>query len=222
MSRVNLLQAHGSPTGYLYSHHSCRCVACRAAQAEYNRKYSAEHREETAEYNRKYSAEHTEEIVEYRRKYYAEHAKEINERNRKYSAEHREEQASRSRKYSAAHTEELAEYRRKYNAAHVEARRARLASRRQERDAVRRAWAPNGCLVCGFSDIRAIDAHHRDPREKDRCPSRSASLDELREELAKCDPLCRNHHGILHDMWHNGSKGMSTEAVVAQMMAATL
>lgn len=51
MRRINLLRAHGSPSGYLYHYHGCRCVACRAARAEYGREYRADHVEERAEYH---------------------------------------------------------------------------------------------------------------------------------------------------------------------------
>lgn len=97
MRRINLLRAHGSPTGYLYYHHGCRCVACRAAAVEAHRKYNAEHAEEIAERLRKYLLTHREERAERSRRYYAEHPDEEAERSRKYRAEHPEEIAAKDR-----------------------------------------------------------------------------------------------------------------------------
>jgi len=70
MRRVNLLHAHGSPTGYLYRH-GCGCAVCRAALAEAhrgwvrrnperalaaNRADKAKNRERTSAYYRRWSA----------------------------------------------------------------------------------------------------------------------------------------------------------------------
>jgi len=106
MRRINLLRAHGSPSGYLYPDHGCRCVACRAASAEHSRKYHASHREESAERKRKYNAEHREEIAEHKRKYRAAHAEERAEYDRLYYQAHREETAAYNHEYHAEHAEE--------------------------------------------------------------------------------------------------------------------
>lgn len=52
MRRVNLLRAHGSPTGYLYARraHGCRCRICRIAWNERSKRYYAANREKHAEY----------------------------------------------------------------------------------------------------------------------------------------------------------------------------
>jgi len=71
--RVNLLQAHGSPTRHLYTHHGCRCVACRGADAAYGRKYRAERTDDEAARKRKYNAEHAEGEAKRKRRYRAEH-----------------------------------------------------------------------------------------------------------------------------------------------------
>ena len=88
---------------------------------------------------------------------------------------------------------------------------------RATRDIVRREWAPNGCMVCGFSDLRALDAHHSDPREKECNVSTIANPDRLAKELRNCVPLCRNHHQILHVMWNNGHREKDSTELIAIM-----
>lgn len=87
----------------------------------------------------------------------------------------------------------------------------------EERTSIKRDWAPTGCLVCGFSDLRAIDAHHLDPKEKERNLSSTLSPEAFSEELEKCVPLCVNHHRILHAMWRNGHRGKDSSELIAIM-----
>ena len=95
MRRINLLRAHGSPTGHLYSK-GCRCVACRGAKRQLDRRYQAAHREQHVEASRRYNAAHREVV---------------NERCRRYSAAHREEIAERGRRYRKANRDYVVEYR---------------------------------------------------------------------------------------------------------------
>lgn len=53
MRRVNLLRAHGSPGRSLYTHHGCRCAACRGATSADGAAYRALHRDERRD--RKYN-----------------------------------------------------------------------------------------------------------------------------------------------------------------------
>lgn len=98
---------------------------------------------------------------------------------------------------------------------------ARQATKRLDSVSVMQEWATDGCSVCGFSDMRAIQAHHIDPTEKEhdigRLRGHYLSLSQLREELAKCVPLCSNHHDILHTMWRNGHAGKDSAEIVAIM-----
>ncbi len=55
------------------------------------------------------------------------------------------------------------------------------------------------CKHCGFSDWRALDFHHRDPKEKKFNIGAKAftnAVSTLMEEMAKCDVLCANCHRI--------------------------
>lgn len=56
------------------------------------------------------------------------------------------------------------------------------------------------CIDCGFSDARALDFHHTDPKEKIQCVSTlvRAKDDILFEEIKKCIVLCANCHRIRH------------------------
>lgn len=58
------------------------------------------------------------------------------------------------------------------------------------------------CKHCGFDDHRALDFHHRDPKEKEfnvgDALRRGRSLNTLQQEIKKCDVLCANCHRIEH------------------------
>jgi hypothetical protein len=58
------------------------------------------------------------------------------------------------------------------------------------------------CKECGYTDIRALTFHHRDPHKKSFEISygftHSYSFDTLLEEVKKCDVLCQNCHTISH------------------------
>jgi hypothetical protein len=60
------------------------------------------------------------------------------------------------------------------------------------------------CIKCGFSDVRALVFHHRDPDTKtvhvSTAVMRGSSIEILKNEIAKCDLLCANCHLIHH--WH--------------------
>ena len=217
MRRVDLMHAHGSPTRYLYDHFSCRCVFCVCQQHEYHAAYRAAHREEKNAYAAAYHAAHREKRAAYASAYRVSHLDKELARHAAYRAAHREEMHA----YYVAHQEERLAYHAAYRAKHYEELRAqgfaRRAELREEIAAIKRAWAPDGCLVCGRMDLRGIDAHHRDPTEKESGVARIHNLDKLREELVKCVPLCGYCHQVLHAMLRNGSKGMDTEAVVELM-----
>ena len=58
------------------------------------------------------------------------------------------------------------------------------------------------CAVCGFSDKRALDFHHKDQELKkfkisDRVKA-GTPIRILLEEIKKCSVLCANCHRILH------------------------
>jgi hypothetical protein len=83
--------------------------------------------------------------------------------------------------------------RRRERGATVELRRAR---RRLQR--IVDEWKQQGCLDCGYSDIRAIDPDHRPGEIKvgnvSRMVTLCASAARIRAELAKCEPRCVRCH----------------------------
>jgi len=56
------------------------------------------------------------------------------------------------------------------------------------------------CIKCGDDRHYVLDFHHRDPETKSFCVSNRVGFSEkkLYEEIAKCDPICRNCHAELH------------------------
>lgn len=150
MRRINLLRGHGSPTNYQYSHHGCRCVACRGATRAYHAAYEDAYRDERHAYYAAYRATHREERAEYSRRYYAEHPEEAAERHRGYCASHREELNEYQRLCCAKHPKKRAEHAergRKYRAEHPE----EIA----ERNRNRRALEANATGTHSAADVRA-------------------------------------------------------------------
>ena len=56
------------------------------------------------------------------------------------------------------------------------------------------------CVRCGDNRHYVLDFHHRDPSTKSFTVSSKVGFSEkkLYEEIAKCDPICRNCHAELH------------------------
>ncbi len=82
---------------------------------------------------------------------------------------------------------ELNRERRKRIGANVDLQRARARLQ-----AIVDEWKSEGCIDCGYGDIRAIDPDHQDSAQKDGNVSRlvqlCASAARIRAELAKCEP----------------------------------
>ena len=58
------------------------------------------------------------------------------------------------------------------------------------------------CIICGYNKCnRSLEFHHRDPNEKDFgiSSSKVLSWDKIKIELDKCDLVCSNCHGEIHD-----------------------
>lgn len=76
------------------------------------------------------------------------------------------------------------------------------AADQQRRRAKRKAQLVDGsgCARCGFSDIRALEFHHRDPSTKSFSIGAKLhwSLAKLQAEAEKCDIICANCHAIEH------------------------
>lgn len=57
------------------------------------------------------------------------------------------------------------------------------------------------CVKCNYDkNICALDLHHRDPKIKDEnwTKIRYYSVEKLKDELDKCDLVCKNCHAIIH------------------------
>lgn len=59
-------------------------------------------------------------------------------------------------------------------------------------------YTRNGCKICGIKDFVCLEFHHRDPSEKEieinKLVRNCSSIQNLKQELAKCDILCCNCH----------------------------
>lgn len=73
-----------------------------------------------------------------------------------------------------------------------------LRRARRRLQAIVDEWKRQGCVDCGYADLRAIDPDHRNSTEKDGHVSRlvqlCASATRIRAELAKCQPRCARCH----------------------------
>jgi hypothetical protein len=108
---------------------------------------------------------------------------------------------ARSRKYHAANSTRRAEWKRRWRVENPEQYHENNKRYYHESPGrhVFNEWRARGCAVCGTDDIRVIQAHHLDPSQKDRDHTRVKRPDLMAAALAKCVPLCANHHFILHD-----------------------
>lgn len=93
------------------------------------------------------------------------------------------------------------EYRERSLAANAERRKFKasedLRRARARLDAIVKEWKRQGCVDCGYSDIRAIDPDHVVGEKVDhlsRMIQLCASERRIRDELAKCEPRCARCH----------------------------
>jgi hypothetical protein len=172
------------------------------------------------------------------KRYYEKHKTEINEKARlaykknpeKYKQLAREKYAKTrlTKEGRATHNaqtkkwhDEHPEYIKQYHVQNKEYISIDKEQNRQFKLNVINQWKGNGCQVCGFDDVRAIDAHHVNPDEKDKRAHSiyalaACSLTRLTQELAKCIPLCRNHHNILHHILREKPE-LTTEQIVTSL-----
>ncbi len=65
------------------------------------------------------------------------------------------------------------------------------------------------CTQCGNADYRVIEFHHEHKHDKDFCIGdylKRHSIERVKQELAKCIPLCANCHRIVHYEANNTSE----------------
>lgn len=128
----------------------------------------------------------------------------------------RPRKALHAREYRRRHPEEARAKDRAYYAKHREHEKAQVARVRAKNPAVilYRQWRERGCVVCGITDYRIVEGHHVDPSEKEARLGALYDLDAMRAELAKCVPLCRNHHTLVHAELRNGFRGAALQDVI--------
>jgi hypothetical protein len=117
--------------------------------------------------------------------------------SKKYYREHRDEVLARSKKRQIEKKEEITKYNREWNQNHPNKR------------FVEEYKKNHPCELCGYSDPRALEFHHRNPEDKEFLVSSACrvGIDELKEEMAKCMVICANCHRILHfDENKNGKR----------------
>ena len=80
------------------------------------------------------------------------------------------------------------------------ARARERAYAERNREYVRAFLKDNPCVLCGYSDIRALEFDHIDPMKKrfkiSRIIQRGNSIKCLQTEMDKCQVLCSNCHRI--------------------------
>ena len=62
------------------------------------------------------------------------------------------------------------------------------------------------CIICGYNKcMRSLSFHHRNPKTKDLDwnKMRSWNIEKIKKELDKCDLLCSNCHGEIHEKIEN-------------------
>lgn len=59
-----------------------------------------------------------------------------------------------------------------------------------------------GCSICGEMEPCTLDNHHRNPEEKEftfgYAEAKMVSIARFKEELTKCDCVCKNCHAKIH------------------------
>ena len=91
------------------------------------------------------------------------------------------------------------EERKKRNYKHVKDRRQKLKEMSVE-------YKGGKCEICGYDKcLRSLDFHHREPNEKDFSIGsyKIMSWEKIKTELNKCDLLCSNCHGEIHEEIEN-------------------
>lgn len=106
-------------------------------------------------------------------------------------------------KWKIEHAEEMRKYRRDYYYRNKEDHFQRnLRQQRKIRDFIRNLKRTLRCVLCGESDFRCLDFHHKNPKQKDLAISSVGkfgwSLERIRKELSKCVVLCSNCHRKKH------------------------
>ena len=169
---MNLLLAHGSPTGYLYKSHGCRCPICRAeAHADY-----ARNRDHAAELHRSWYQKNRDEVLAKQKAYRDAHPEAETARHARWRREHRDKMREADIRYRLAHPERLAEKSRRFRSENPEI----MAARDRERRA-RKNNAPGSHT--------AADVRSQYERQRGKCYWCGAKVPWLRKHVDHVIPL---------------------------------
>ena len=176
------------------------------SKRRYSRKYYARNRARLLAYAKQYQQDHKEEVAARNKKYYAAKRGADIVRRRKHHQDNKEQERATQHTYWIEHRDECLAQKKVYYRKNREAILAK--NRKRRRDFKRMCIESVGgkCIQCGFDNIAALDFHHRDATTKiadiaflvDSHQCQEGISGVLKEELAKCELLCRNCHAILH------------------------
>jgi len=146
---------------------------------EYDKKYRELNREKKREIDRRYRELNREKIADYKRKHREENKEKIADYKRKYREENREY---------------VRELRRKYYQLNKEKRQEQDKAHRDERRAYCVEYLGGKCVKCG--DIHNLQFDHikREGKKYNIASRLTLKLDNLKEELDKCQILCAPCH----------------------------
>jgi len=129
--RIDLMHAHGSPTGYLYDHFGCRCLACRGNRKDLSRRYRERNPDKVKSDQRAYYIDHREAVIarslvsranrpgcriEEGKRYREKHKDDLRVRNAARRSANRSLCRERERAWSAKHPESMRVRRENYRA----------------------------------------------------------------------------------------------------------
>ena len=152
-------------------------------------------------YFKQYRIDHKEEKRAQAKIYFEKNTELVHAHQKECRERHKEEIATKHAKWYRDNIEWVKEY----NKTHLQ--RTKLQRKgylKPKQRFVNKYKLEKGCAICGYNKCSySLDCHHRNEKEKkftisiELCLS-NYTLEGIKEELAKCDILCKNCHGELH------------------------
>ncbi len=166
-------------------------------QREYHKKYYQLNKEEISKYNeknkekkREYDRKWNEENKEYKRKWNEENKEKKREYNKKWYQLNKEKKSECSKKWREENKEKIAEWSRKW----YEKNKEKRAEYIKERRAYCREYLGGKCVKCGTTHNLQFDHIKREGKKYEISSRLSNNLNNLKEELDKCQLLCAPCH----------------------------